>query len=345
MRTVIIAGKNDIAVNILDYILDTYGEQLNAVVVCNKTDTGQDSWQKSLRLEAKRRNVPEYQLEDIYTISNAVFLSLEYDRIIRPDKFSSRELYNIHFSLLPQYRGMYTSAIPILNGEEYSGVTLYRIDQGIDTGDIIAQREIRLDERETCRSLYLKYISQAVSLMKEYVKTLIFYPNEVNSKVQDSKKASYYSKDTIDYKNLVIDLNQPAGFIDRQIRAFSFREYQMPEIYGRKIIGTMITTHHSKSSPGKVILESNIGWILATNDYDIVVYFDRFEELMQACAEGDLEKVQEICCVREHVNEMDQYGRTPLTVAMENRQCEIVKYLLCVGSNDDFAVLEGKCNE
>ncbi len=78
---------------------------------------------------------------------------------------------------------MYTSAIPILNGEEYSGVTLHRIDQGIDTGDIIAQRKIRLNERETCRSLYLKYISQAVSLMKEYVKTLIFYPNEVTSKV------------------------------------------------------------------------------------------------------------------------------------------------------------------
>ncbi len=338
MRTVIIAGKNDIAVDILDHILDTYGGQLNAVVVCNKTETGQDSWQKSLRLEAKRRNVPEYQLEDTYTIPNAVFLSLEYDRIIKPDKFLSRELYNIHFSLLPQYRGMYTSAIPILNGEEYSGVTLHRIDQGIDTGDIIAQRKIRLNERETCRSLYLKYISNAVSLMKEYVKALIFYPDEVISKAQDSKKASYFSRAAIDYNNLVIDLDQTAGSIDRQIRAFSFREYQMPEIYGRKIIGAMMTTHNSKSSPGKVVLESNIGWILATSDYDIVVYFDRFEELMQACAEGNLTKVQEICCVREHVNEKDQHGRTPLTVARENGQYEIVKYLLCVGSNDFFDI-------
>ena len=161
---------------------------------------------------------------------------------------------------------------------------------------------------------------------------LIFYPNKVTSKAQDPKKASYYSKTTIDYKNLEIDLKQTASFIDRQIRAFSFREYQMPEIYGRKIIGTMMTTHHSKSSPGKIILESTIGWILATNDYDIIVFFDRFEELLQACEEGNLTKVQEICCVREHVNAVDQYGRTPLAVAKERNHDAIVNYLLCCGA-------------
>ncbi len=116
----------------------------------------------------------------------------------------------------------------------------------------------------------------------------------------------------------------------------------MPEVYGRKIIGSMLTTHNSKIGSGKIILESDIGWILATNDYDIIVYFDRFEELMQACAEGDLTKVQKICCVREHVNGIDQYGRTPLTVARENKQYEIVKYLLCVGSNDYFGGFEEK---
>lgn len=101
MRTVIIAGKNDIAVDMLDYILDTYGGQVKVVVLCNRTDTGQNSWQKSLRLEAKARNVPEYSLEDTYAISDAVFLSLEYDRVIKPERFFTSELYNIHFSLLP----------------------------------------------------------------------------------------------------------------------------------------------------------------------------------------------------------------------------------------------------
>lgn len=338
MRTVIIAGKNNIAVNMLNYILDTYSGQVRVVVICNKTETGQDLWQKSLRLEAQKRNVPEYGLNDVYNIEDAVFLSLEYDTLIKPEKFFTHELYNLHFSLLPQYRGMYTSAIPILEGQERSGVTLHRIDQGIDTGDIVAQRIIYLDEKETCRSLYSKYMSCAFSLMKEYVDTLIFHPNKVTSKAQNPKNASYYSVNSIDYKNLSIDLNQTAISIDRQIRAFIFREYQMPEIYGRKVIGSMMTTHRSCYRPGKLVLESNIGFILATIDYDLIVFYDRFEELMQACAEGNLAKVQEICCVRAHLKEMDRYGRTALNVAEENRQYEVVKYLLCCGGEqrEDF---------
>lgn len=108
----------------------------------------------------------------------------------------------------------------------------------------------------------------------------------------------------------------------------------MPEIYGRKIIGAMMTTHNSKSSPGKIVLESALGWILSTKDYDIITYFDRFEELIQACEEGNLTKVQEICCVREHVNEVDQYGRTPLAVAKEKNHDAIVNYLLCCGAEN-----------
>ena len=58
--------------------------------------------------------------------------------IIKTKNFKSNKLFNLHFSLLPSYKGMHTSAFPILNGEKYSGVTIHKIDNGIDTGDIIA---------------------------------------------------------------------------------------------------------------------------------------------------------------------------------------------------------------
>lgn len=70
-----------------------------------------------------------------------IFISLEFDKIVNPDLFKDARLYNIHFSLLPSYKGMYTSAIPILNGEEMVGVTFHEIDKGIDTGNIIAQKK------------------------------------------------------------------------------------------------------------------------------------------------------------------------------------------------------------
>lgn len=46
---------------------------------------------------------------------------------------------------------MYTSAMVLLNGEEYTGVTFHRIDKGIDTGEIIAQQKIKIDYEDNCR--------------------------------------------------------------------------------------------------------------------------------------------------------------------------------------------------
>ena len=69
---------------------------------------------------------------------------IEFDQIIKPTEFRSNRLFNIHFSYLPEFKGMYTSAIPILQGSTHTGVTLHGIDQGIDTGPIIAQEKFEI---------------------------------------------------------------------------------------------------------------------------------------------------------------------------------------------------------
>lgn len=61
--------------------------------------------------------VKEISLEDAY--DNATyFISLEFDRLVKPELFKKGKPYNIHFSILPKYKGMYTSIWPILNGEK-----------------------------------------------------------------------------------------------------------------------------------------------------------------------------------------------------------------------------------
>jgi methionyl-tRNA formyltransferase len=337
-RTIAIAGKNTIAVEILNFVLDSFAETTNVVVVCNQAESGQDGWQKSLRLAACRRNVPECSLDYLFTVPNLLFLSLEFDQLVRPDKFVSDELYNIHFSLLPQYRGMYTSALPILKRESYSGVTLHRIDRGIDTGEIIAQVKFELEKDETAKSLYGKYIREGISLVKRKLRTLIFTPKEVLSFPQKANEATYYSKKSIDYSNLCIDLNQTAYSINCQIRAFSFREYQMPQVHGRRVISSRVTRRKSNCKPGTLLLDSDIGFIISTQDYDLILYYDRFEYLMEACFEGRLDTVKEICTVREHVNENDSIGRTPVMVATANGHMDIVKYLVCCGATGEYLI-------
>ena len=77
--------------------------------------------------------------------------------------------------------------------------------------------------------------------------------------------------------------------------------------------------------------------MFASVDYNIILYVDRFYELLEACKTGDLDLVKDICSVKKHINECDEHGWTPLMVATYNNQKKVVDYLLINGA-DIFAV-------
>lgn len=326
-----VAGKNNISVDVLEYLYLNNKERYELCVVCNKTEHGENTWQKSLRFFAEKMGIAEYSLADLYDREDLIFLSLEFDQIIDPLKFKSDRLYNIHFSLLPQYKGMYTSILPILNGEEYVGVTFHKIDSGIDTGDIIEQKKFELKDFYTSRDLYLNYIKTGTRLMIENIDRVI--EENIAAYPQPSRTSSYYSRKSIDYSNIVIDLCQTADGILRQIRAFSFREYQLPVVYEKRIISAYITDIRSKQKPGTVIYKNETGMMMATIDYDIFLFFDRFDELLDACEMGDLEKAERICSVKEHINAQNEKGCSPLMVATYHNKTDIVKYLISIGAD------------
>ena len=112
---VCIAGKNNIGVEVLEYLYEHCHDRYDLCVVCNKTETGENGWQRSLRLRAGQLGIRECALADLYEVEDLMFLSTEFDRLIKTGLFRTQRLYNIHFSLLPAYKGMYTSAEPILN--------------------------------------------------------------------------------------------------------------------------------------------------------------------------------------------------------------------------------------
>ncbi len=330
---VCIAGKNDIAVEGLMMALKLQKEHgFDLCVVCNKTETGKNNWQRSLRWYAEKYRVRECELQEIYGIEDLVFLSLEYDSIIKINKFRSKRLYNIHYSFLPNYKGMYTSAIPLLNGEKSSGVTLHCIDSGIDTGNIIAQKEFEIGDQDTCRDLYFKYTKNAILLLYENLEKLVLDGN-ISGYAQPALNASYYSRKYLNYENIVIDLRQVSVNIYNQLRAFNFREYQLPVVFDKKIITSQITHIHSTEKYGTILCENEIGCMIATIDYDLIIYWDRFEQLMRACQMGDLDLVINICTVKGHINQVGENGWTPLMVATYNGQYEIAKYLIMNGAD------------
>lgn len=237
---VCIAGKNQIAVNACDYLLNVLGYDHNKVLVCpNQGDTGEDGWQPSLKKYAIQNQLKVVRLENLYDVKNLIFISLEYDKIIKPQSFKTQKLYNIHFSKLPAYKGMYTSVHPILNGEEYTGVTLHEIDDGIDTGPIIDQKTIKIGVNDTARDLYYKYLKSGEDLFKESLEKLLL--GDYSTKKQGGFAASYFAKNSLDFKDININFNKTSFEIHNQIRAFIFEEYQLPVVDGRRVIKSILT--------------------------------------------------------------------------------------------------------
>lgn len=265
-----IAGKNSIAIEVCRYVVEHY-PLATIYALTNRNETGEDNWQRSyLKYINSEPRVLLSSLDEMYSIENLIFLSVEYDRIIHPDLFKTSCLYNIHFSLLPAYKGVYPSVWPILNGEKYAGVTLHKMDRGIDTGDIIKQTKFKLSSKETSYSLYMKLILQGTKLVIKNIEKLIngnfiAYPQPAND-------STYYSKASINYSNLSIDLNATAEQIDRQIRAFYFPAYQVAHVHGYAIVSTKITTEKSTQRAGAIVKETDKYIMIATIDYNIKLY-------------------------------------------------------------------------
>lgn len=273
-----IGGKNNIAVDVCSYVLEHYPD-IELYVIPTRGDDAIDRSQRSLKKYAHEHNVPIASLSDVYPWEDLIFLSVEFDRIIRPAKFASKELFNIHFSLLPKYKGCHTAAMPILNGDEIGGVTFHLMEAGIDTGDIIDQEKVLIRKNETCKSLYYKYLELGGKVVIHNLEAVI---NKTYKKYpQPAEGSTYYPRTDIDYSNLQIDYNRTAVQVERQFRAYSFRDFQMPRYEGQSISYVEITDNKSTEKPGVIVKSDKYSLTLATIDYDIILHRDRLNEIVE----------------------------------------------------------------
>jgi methionyl-tRNA formyltransferase len=267
-----IAGKNLIAIKVTEYLLNKLlFSKDNLMIIPNKDDSGVNNWQPSFKKYATDNEIKIVQLELTYKIDNLIFLSLEFDIIIKPSLFKSKNLFNIHFSLLPKYRGVYTSIYPILNGEKFSGVTLHLIDKGIDTGDIIEQLSFRIGNNHTSRDLYHRYLKYGIKLMnKNLIKIL---NGNYKTFSQNHLDSSYYRRDSINFKKIEINLNKTSVEIFNQIRAFIFPEYQLPKLRNNFIYKTIL--YKNKIGLNQFIEKEELIILSGNDGYKIEAYKEK----------------------------------------------------------------------
>ncbi len=199
-----------------------------------------------------------------------IFLSLEFDKLIKTSLFASKILLNMHFSLLPAYKGCFTSIWPLYFGEERTGVTLHYIDDGIDTGDILDQREIKITPEMTARELYEAYQDAGRDLAIENIKALLdgfLKPR----RSQLAEGSSYFSRDSLSRLGLEIVSRATAEQVRNQVRSLFFPEYQTATLGGESISRCVITDVRSTRLPGTIIGADRTTIEMATVDFNVLL--------------------------------------------------------------------------
>jgi methionyl-tRNA formyltransferase len=140
-------------------------------------------------------------------------------RILPKEIFSipSFGTYNIHASLLPRYRGPAPIQRAIAAGESETGITVFRIDQGIDTGNVLLQKKVAIGDSETSPQLSERLSQLSALGIVEAVSCI--QSNTVALTKQDPSQASRAPKLVKSEGKIVWDL--PARAIYNMVRAFT----------------------------------------------------------------------------------------------------------------------------
>ncbi|MBN2199303.1 MAG: methionyl-tRNA formyltransferase [Candidatus Aminicenantes bacterium] len=167
-----------------------------------------------------------------------------------------RRTLNVHFSLLPKYRGAAPVAWSILRGETRTGVTLMELNERMDEGDILAQEETDIRPDETAASLEKRLAVLGAGLLAESLGRI----DRLERRPQDSRLATYAPK--LRKEDGRLDWAQEAEAVDRRVRAFTPWPSAFTGFRDRRVIvleGRVNPENTGKSVPGTILSSSGEG--------------------------------------------------------------------------------------
>lgn len=237
MRVIFAGGKN-VGCGCLEYLLLDREVDLVAVFVNPKSDTAANRWYPSAAEIAMVHGIPVFSppsinapksKEQIRALNPDLLVVVYYDQILKRDVIGipKRGCINLHMALAEEYRGCYPTTWAIINGEKRTGVTLHYIDEGVDSGDIIAQREVPVDASDTGIDLYEKCTQNAIGLFRETF-PLIETGMAPRRRQVSTEQTKYYRRE---FPSRKIDFGKSGADIYNHIRALTFPPFPPPYFY------------------------------------------------------------------------------------------------------------------
>ena len=279
---IIYAGTPDFSVAGLDALINSEHE---VVAVYTQPDRpagrGREPKASPVKEKALQHDIPVYQPEslkqveaqqELAALDADLMIVTAYGLLLPIEILQAPRLgcINIHASLLPRWRGAAPIQRSILAGDKTTGITIMQMDEGLDTGDMLAVAECEISAQDTGSSLHDK-------LMALGAKTLMLALPAIAEKTidrtqQNNDDACYAAK--LNKAEAKINWQQSADEIQRAVRAYnswpvaycSYSKKDKPSMLRLWQAEVLIQDSSKALPPGKVLAESTEGIDVATGD-------------------------------------------------------------------------------
>lgn len=226
---VVFMGTPEFAVGALEAIIQA-GHQVALVVTQPDKPKGRGKEMQftPVKEAALRNNIEVFQpmklrdpeaVEKLKSCAADIFVVAAFGQLLS-EEILNMPVYgcvNIHASLLPAYRGAGPIQWVILNGEKETGITIMQMNKGLDKGDILLQKRVGIDEKETGDSLHDKLAVEGARLIVEALPKI--EAGELVPIKQDDEKSCYASM--LNKAMGRIDWNNSAVQIERMVRGLN----------------------------------------------------------------------------------------------------------------------------
>ncbi len=253
-------GTPDFAAMALEKLVSA-GHEITLVVTQPDKEKGRGKQvQKSdVKLVAEKYDIPVFQPVKIKTEESVeilrgyeadIFVVAAFGQILSKEILDMPKYgcVNIHASLLPRLRGAAPIQWSIIDGDEKTGVTIQQMDVGLDTGDILAVKEVEIASDETGGSLFDKLAIAGADLIVETLP--LIEAGKITPVPQDESLSTYAKKLSKDMG--LIDWNMPAVAIERLIRGCSPWPSSYSNIGGKSLKIWKAVVTDTKATPGEV---------------------------------------------------------------------------------------------
>jgi methionyl-tRNA formyltransferase len=179
---------------------------------------------------------------------------------------------NVHFSLLPKYRGAAPVNWAIVRGEALTGITTMRMDEGLDTGPILLQRAVQIGARETATELMTRLSVLGAEVLSETLTKL----DQIRAREQVAAEATFAP--VLRREDGLIDWSQSAFEIERRVRGFQPWPNAYTTFDARRLIIWRASAERDverAANPGQIIEAQG-------------------ETLVAGCAEGTVLRLEEV---------------------------------------------------